>query len=115
VHARVYTFHVTREHIDDVSAVLDDTMAALSQHPDFRGLLYVERGEDRRDVLGVTLWADDGTESTEANDERSRQKIADKVDSGVCSREYRVLRHSLYQHDESFVSHLTESVMMEAG
>jgi hypothetical protein len=92
VHARVFTFHVTSGQLDNVSLALNDSMADLAQHADFRGLLYLERGEPRHEVLGLTLWAGDGVDDTESNAERSRQTIADTADTGVYSRNYRVLR-----------------------
>ena len=92
VHARVFTFHVTSEQLDAVSTALDAAAAELSLHPDFRGLLYLERGETRLEVLGLTLWAGDGIDETEPNAERSRQRIADMADTGVSSRSYKVVR-----------------------
>jgi hypothetical protein len=99
VHARVYTFHVTSGQLDNVSLALDDAVVDLARHSEFRGLLYLERGEPRHEVLGLTLWAGDGIDDTEPNAERSRQKIADTADTGVCSRNYRLLRH--FQHEPS--------------
>lgn len=65
VHARVYTFHVILEQIDNVTPALGDALGDVSQHPDFRGLLYLERGEARHEALGVTIWP--ATASTTPN------------------------------------------------
>jgi hypothetical protein len=115
VHARVYTFHVTSEQLDNVGVALDDAVADLARHADFRGLLYLERGEPRHEVLGLTLWAGDGIDDTEPNAERSRQKIADTADTGVYSRNFRVLRHFQRQPTALFVTHWGEQPMADAG
>jgi hypothetical protein len=112
VHARVYTFHVTEEQLRDVSHALDDAVTELSGHPDFRGLLYLERGTGRHEVLGMTLWADGGIGDTEVDAERSRQQIADSADIGICSRNYRVLR---YFPREPLVGLRGEPVLADVG
>ena len=115
VHARVYTFHVTSEQLDNVSLALDDAVADLGRHSDFRGSLYLERGGPRHEVMGLTLWAGEGIDDTESNAERSRQKIADTADTGVCSRNYRVLRHFQRQLVAPIVGRWSEQPMADAG
>ena len=116
MHARLYTFHVTGEQLDDVKTALDDAMADLARQPEFRGLLYLERGGDRPGVLGLTLWAGNGMKNTGASAERNRQQIADTADTGVSDRAYGVLRYLPYQgHDQRKVTTSTTPMMAEAG
>jgi hypothetical protein len=55
-------------------------------------LVYLERGEERHGVLVLTLWASGGIADTEADAQGSRRQMAESADTGVCSRNYRVLR-----------------------
>jgi|ERR1700722_6268613 len=92
VRARVHTFHVDADAVHGVASAVDLAMASLTDHPDFRGLLFLERDGMRHEILAITLWADDGLEETEPEAERSRRQIARTTDLGVSTKHFDVLR-----------------------
>jgi hypothetical protein len=92
VRARVHAFHVDSAMVDGVAQAVDDAMAGLTEHPDFRGLLFLEREGTRYEIVAITLWADGGLEKTEPEAERSRRQIARATDLGVSTKHYDVLR-----------------------
>ena len=54
--ARVHNFHVRAEEVEEVTEAVDIELLRLSDHPLFRGLLFLERGDDRREIIAITLW-----------------------------------------------------------
>jgi hypothetical protein len=67
-------------------------MADFSRYPEFRRLVFLERGDDRDEALVLTLRAGGGIVDAEADAERSRRQIAERADAQSSSRSYRVLR-----------------------
>ena len=98
VRARVHAFHVDSTMVDGVAEAVDDAVAGLIEHPDFRGLLFLERDGTRHEILAITLWADGGLERTEPEAERSRRQIARATDLGVSTKHYEVLRFLASPH-----------------
>ena len=90
VHARVITFHVDSERVEEMKDSMNKALMRFQRHPDFRGLVCLERGEDRHEVVAITLWAGSGLEDTENDAERTRKRIAATTDLGVSTKTYNV-------------------------
>jgi hypothetical protein len=90
VHARVITFHVDSERVEEMKDSMNKALMRFQRHPDFRGLVCLERGEDRHEVVAITLWAGSGLEETEHDAERTRKRIAATTDLGVSTKTYNV-------------------------
>ena len=94
VHARVMTFHVDSDRVHDMEAAMDSALARFERHPEFLGLVCLERGEDRHEIVAITLWGGRGLEDTERDAERTRKGIAATTDLGVTTKTYNVFRLS---------------------
>lgn len=92
--ARVHNFHVTALQVSDVAEAVDLELARLGDHPNFRGLLFLERGDERREITAITLWEDTDREETARMAEESRRHVAAVADCGVSTKLYRILRCS---------------------
>jgi hypothetical protein len=90
--ARVLSFHVDSDELDDVTEALDGVTEQFSRNPDFRGLLCLEHGGLRHEIVILTLWDGDGLEATRAESEVARARIAATTDLGVSSKCFEVLR-----------------------
>jgi hypothetical protein len=92
--ARVHNFHVTAPQVGDVAEAVDLELARLEAHPNFRGLLFLERGDERREITAITLWEDTDRDEMARIAEESRRHVAAVADCGVSTKLYRVLRFS---------------------
>lgn len=92
VHARVMTFHVDTNRVQDMESAMDSALARFQRHPKFLGLVCLERGEDRHEIVAITLWGGTGLEDTERDAERTRKGIAATTDLGVTTKTYNVFR-----------------------
>jgi len=92
IQARVITFHVDPERLEDMKTAMDKALARFKRYPEFRGLLCLERGENRHEIVAITLWADSGLKHTERDAERTRKTIAATTDLGVSTKSYNVFR-----------------------
>jgi hypothetical protein len=90
--ARIHTFHVDSYQISEITRGVDNALGRFWGHRDFRGLLILERGDSRHEMVAITLWADNGIEDTEMEAEASRQQIASTADVGVSTKSYNVVR-----------------------
>jgi hypothetical protein len=102
--ARVHNFHVTEPQVSDVAEALDRELARLRAHPDFCGLLFLERGDERREITAITLWQDTDREETVRVAEESRRHVAAVADCGVSTKLYRVLRFSAEAENADLLS-----------
>jgi hypothetical protein len=92
IQARVITFHVDPERLEDMKTAMDKALDRFKRYPEFRGLLCLERGENRHEIVAITLWADSGLKHTERDAERTRKTIAATTDLGVSTKSYNVFR-----------------------
>ncbi|MGD0379551.1 MAG: hypothetical protein ABSC30_06155 [Acidimicrobiales bacterium] len=92
--ARVHNFHVTAPQVGHVAQAVDLELARLRGHPNFRGLLFLERGDERREITAITLWEDSEHEETARLAEQARRHVAAVADFGVSTKLYSVLRFS---------------------
>jgi hypothetical protein len=90
--ARVLSFHVDDDELPAITAAIDGVAEQFRSHPDFRGLVCLERDSTRNEVIVITLWDGLALESTEAESEEARHRIAATTDLGVSSKCYDVLR-----------------------
>jgi len=90
--ARVLSFHVDEDDLPGITAAIDGVADQFRSHPDFRGLVCLERESTRNEVIVITLWDGQGLEATEAESEEARHRIAATTDLGVSSKCYDVLR-----------------------
>jgi hypothetical protein len=77
-----------------VAEAVDLELARLRDHPNFRGLLFLERGDERREITAITLWEDTDPEETSRLAEQARRHVAAVADCGVSTKLYSVLRFS---------------------
>jgi hypothetical protein len=92
--SRVHNFHVTAPQVSDVAEAVDVELARLRDHPNFRGLLLLERGDERREITAITLWEETHHEETARLVEQARRHVAAVADCGVSTKLYSVLRFS---------------------
>lgn len=89
--ARALTFHVGAEEAPSVIDALDRALARYRRIAGFQGLLCLEHGGLRPQVMIVTLWDRTGLGTTADDAEEARRLIAEVTDIGVTSRTYEVL------------------------
>lgn len=90
--ARVLTFHVDAYELPGLTEAIDDISQQFERRSDFRGLVCLEHDGIRNEIIVITMWDGEGLESTEAESEDARHRIAATTDLGVTSKHYDVLR-----------------------
>jgi hypothetical protein len=86
-------FHVDPEKLPAVLRSLDETIAELSTHDGFKGLLCLEMGGGARQrITVVSLWEQGGVEATSEAIQVVREQVAASIDLGVTVQTHEVLR-----------------------
>jgi hypothetical protein len=90
--AVVQTFHVDREHLRELKDGVREAVERLARSPDFGGLLCLERGGLREQIIVVVLWRADAMDDIAAEVEDAHRRIAASTDLGVTTQRHRVVR-----------------------
>ena len=86
-------FHVDAEKLPAVLRSLDETIAELTTHDGFRGLLCLEMGGGAHQrITVVSLWEEGGLEATSEAIQGVRELVAATIDLGVTVQTHDVLR-----------------------
>jgi hypothetical protein len=86
-------FHVDPEKLPAVLRSLDETIAELTTHDGFKGLLCLEMGGGARQrITIVSLWEQGGLEATSEAIQVVREHVAATIDLGVTVQTHEVLR-----------------------
>ncbi|HXW38159.1 MAG TPA: hypothetical protein VEJ44_00580 [Acidimicrobiales bacterium] len=90
--ARTLSFYIDRNLLSDVTNVIDnDLLPRHREMPHFLGLIVIDTGDRRREVVGMSVWDGDLADSEEVIAE-VRGRLGALAGTSPATRSYDVLR-----------------------